>query len=161
MKLLKPLKLSLTGLVLSGLALSLNALAGHNTLAALQARIAPEGKLNVVESGARADANANANAVVVAQSSEVASAAAATPDGQATYQTACIACHASGLAGAPRVGDAAAWQARLAQGMAVLVENAVNGFQGQSGVMPAKGGNPTLSDAAVEAAVQYMVEQSQ
>ncbi len=159
MKPLKPLKLSLTGLVLSGLALSLNALAGHNTLAALQARIAPEGKLNVVESGARADANANA--VVVAQSSEVAGAAAATPDGQATYQTACIACHASGLAGAPRVGDAAAWQARLAQGMAVLVENAVNGFQGQSGVMPAKGGNPTLSDAAVEAAVQYMVEQSQ
>ncbi len=67
----------------------------------------------------------------------------------------CAACHASGAAGAPIVGDAAVWAERLAKGTEVLYQNAINGI----GAMPAKGGLP-LSDNTVKAAVDYMLEQS-
>jgi cytochrome c5 len=59
------------------------------------------------------------------------------------------------------VGDAPTWVARIAAGSETLYANAINGFQGSSGVMPGKGGNPTLSDEEVKAAVDYMVSQSQ
>ncbi len=81
-------------------------------------------------------------------------------DGEAVYDRSCVACHTSGVAGSPRIGDASAWAPRLAQGMEILIEHAIRGFQGSTGVMPAKGGNPALSDEEVAAAVQYMVEQS-
>lgn len=76
------------------------------------------------------------------------------------YQQACATCHKGGLAGAPIVGDAAQWQTRLAQGMDVLVDHAVNGYQGSAGYMPPKGGQVQLSDDEVAAAVQYMVDNS-
>ena len=81
-------------------------------------------------------------------------------EGQATYQTACFACHGTGAAGAPKLGDKAAWKARIAQGAATLDEHALKGFKGQTGFMPAKGGRADLSDSAVKAAVKYMVDQS-
>jgi cytochrome c5 len=59
------------------------------------------------------------------------------------------------------VGNAAAWAPRIAAGADSLYANAINGFQGTSGVMPGKGGNSALSDAEVKAAVDYMVSQSQ
>lgn len=77
-------------------------------------------------------------------------------DGKGTYQSACFACHATGAAGAPKVGDKAAWKKRIAQGSKTLLDHAINGFKG----MPAKGGNASLSDAAVKAAVEYMVKGS-
>ncbi len=77
-------------------------------------------------------------------------------DGKATYQSACFACHGTGAAGAPKLGDKAAWKNRIAQGDATLFDHAINGFKG----MPAKGGNASLSDAAVKAAVEYMVKGS-
>jgi cytochrome c len=80
--------------------------------------------------------------------------------GQTVYQQACATCHKGGLAGAPIVGDAAQWRARLAQGMDVLVAHAVNGYQGSAGYMPPKGGQIQLADDAVAAAVRYMMEQS-
>jgi cytochrome c5 len=83
------------------------------------------------------------------------------PDGSGVYNTACVACHGAGVAGAPKLGDAGAWSARIGQGVETLVEHAIQGFQGDSGFMPAKGGNPSLSDQEVAAAVQYMVDQSQ
>jgi cytochrome c5 len=64
-------------------------------------------------------------------------------------------CHAAGLAGAPKAGDAAAWKARVAQGVPTLHDHAINGIR----AMPAKGGNPSLSDAEVKAAVDYLVAQ--
>lgn len=73
----------------------------------------------------------------------------------------CAACHAAGVAGAPIVGDAAIWSARLAQGVDTLYKHAIEGFQGTAGLMPAKGGNMALSDDSVRAAVDYMLEQSQ
>lgn len=83
-------------------------------------------------------------------------ASAASADGKGTYGASCAACHASGAAGSPKFGDKGAWKNRIAQGMDTLVDHALNGFKG----MPAKGGNPSLSDEAVEAAVKYMVKNS-
>lgn len=72
----------------------------------------------------------------------------------------CAACHAQGIAGAPLVGSADAWTARIAQGMDILYDHAINGYTGVDGLMPAKGGNMALLDESVRAAVDYMVEQS-
>jgi cytochrome c5 len=81
-------------------------------------------------------------------------------DGQAIYQNACVACHGAGVAGAPKVGDTAAWAPRIAKGMATLKDHALHGFNGETGIMPAKGGRTDLSDAEVVAALEYMVSQS-
>ena len=96
--------------------------------------------------------------VVQAETVQVATAAI---DGASVYQNACMACHAAGIAGAPRVGDAAAWTPRIAQGDEKLYTNAIQGLAGQAGYMPAKGGNMSLSDDEVKAAVDHMVAQSQ
>lgn len=80
--------------------------------------------------------------------------------GDKVYGIACVACHGSGVAGAPRVGDAAAWSARVAQGADLLYDHAINGYSGSAGYMPPKGGNPDLSDDEVKAAVDYMVDNS-
>jgi cytochrome c5 len=91
-------------------------------------------------------------------------AASALPvpkDGHELYEAACKACHGSGLAGAPKMGDKAAWGPRMAQGKAMLYEHASKGFQGNAGVMPAKGGRTDLSDDLVHSAVDYMVSQTQ
>ncbi|NND81474.1 MAG: cytochrome c5 family protein [Gammaproteobacteria bacterium] len=85
--------------------------------------------------------------------------AAAPKSADEVYNTSCAACHASGVAGAPMIGDADAWSARMGKGSDALYANAVNGYVGEAGVMPAKGGNVALSDDEVKAAVDYMLEQ--
>ncbi len=80
--------------------------------------------------------------------------------GEAVYNRVCRLCHAAGLAGAPKLGDRAAWEARIAQGMETLVTRTLKGYQGRGGMMPARGGNPSLSDDEVAAAVAFMVEKS-
>jgi cytochrome c5 len=80
--------------------------------------------------------------------------------GKSVYDANCAACHATGVAGAPKFGDKAVWAPRIAQGGDTLKTHAVKGFQGKTGVMPAKGGNASLSDADVIAAVDYMVSQA-
>lgn len=96
-------------------------------------------------------------AATTAPAAAAAAAPAAAVDGEATYKAACSACHGLGIAGAPKPGDKAAWAARIAQGTDVLHRHAIEGFKGQAGFMPAKGGRVDLSDAAVAAAVDYMV----
>lgn len=81
--------------------------------------------------------------------------------GKGVYDRACMACHTMGIAGAPKLGDVADWSARLTKGMDMLHSNAINGYTGDKGIMPAKGGNPSLSDDEVKNAVVYMVESSQ
>jgi cytochrome c5 len=80
--------------------------------------------------------------------------------GEAVYKQICFACHDAGVAGAPKLGDKAAWAPRIAQGNDTLYTHSIKGFQGKAGMMPAKGGNMSLSDADVKAAVDYMVAQS-
>lgn len=80
--------------------------------------------------------------------------------GDEVYNSSCSACHNAGVAGAPKVGDAGAWADRIAKGAEELYTNAINGIQGAAGIMPAKGGNASLSDGSVKAAVDYMLEQS-
>jgi cytochrome c5 len=80
-------------------------------------------------------------------------AAAGGIDGKGVYDKVCTACHTAGVAGAPKLGDKAAWAPRLKQGKEQLYVDALKG----KGAMPPKGGNPALSDAEVKAAVDYMV----
>ncbi len=96
----------------------------------------------------------------------VAEAAAPTPAPQANphlehgktlYKQVCFACHDQGIAGAPTLGDATLWGPRIAQGRDTLVAHAINGFTGQTGVMPAKGGNAALTDAEIGHIVDYMM----
>jgi len=75
--------------------------------------------------------------------------------GEAVYTAACSACHAAGIAGAPRTGDAAAWAPRLRQGFDLLVKHAVEGFK----AMPPKGGNMNLDSIEVARAVAFMGNQ--
>lgn len=75
---------------------------------------------------------------------------------EAVYTAICAACHASGAAGAPKIGDNGAWGSRIAQGYDTLVKHAVEGIR----AMPAKGGNPDLDDVEVARAVVYMTNKS-
>lgn len=80
-------------------------------------------------------------------------AAAAKVDGKKIFESTCSVCHGAGIAGAPKVGDKAAWAPRLATGIDTLYKVALIG----KGAMPPKGGNKDLSDAEVKATVDYMV----
>ena len=82
--------------------------------------------------------------------------------GKKTYDGICVACHGSGIPNIPQLGAAAAWAPRIEQGIDILYEHAIVGYMGKSGMpMPAKGGNPALSDEEVKAAVDYIVSSSQ
>jgi cytochrome c5 len=75
---------------------------------------------------------------------------------EAVYTAICAACHTSGAAGAPKLGDNAAWAARIAQGQDTLIKHAIQGIR----AMPAKGGNPDLDDVEVARAVVYMANKA-
>jgi cytochrome c5 len=85
-----------------------------------------------------------------------AAAPAAGASGQNVYQASCVACHGAGVLGAPKTGDKAQWGPRLAKGMNTLYTHAIAGFN----AMPPKGGNTSLADADVKAAVDYMANAS-
>jgi cytochrome c5 len=80
--------------------------------------------------------------------------------GDEVFKAVCSTCHAAGIAGAPKLGDGAAWAARIKQGASILYSHAIEGFQGKSGVMPAKGGGGDLDDLEVQRAVVYMANGS-
>ncbi len=83
--------------------------------------------------------------------------AAASPafaaDGKAVYEKTCVACHATGVANAPKLGDKVAWSARIATGKAALVNSVIKG----KGAMPPKAGSADLKDDDIKAAVDYMI----
>ena len=122
---------------------------------AVAKRIAPVAQVNI-------DPNAPAPAAAPAAVPVAAPGAAAAPAkgekmaagaGKPTYDSVCAVCHAAGVAGAPKLGDKAAWAPRIKSGVDALHAAALKG----KGAMPPKGGNPSLSDADVKAAVDYMV----
>lgn len=92
--------------------------------------------------------------VATAKAEAAPAAAGATPP--ALYTQTCQVCHAAGVAGAPKVGDKAAWAPRIAQGIDQLVKNAIAG----KNAMPPKGGNPAASEADIRSVVTYMVNAS-
>jgi cytochrome c oxidase subunit 2 len=108
---------------------------------------ADKGATGASQAGATGAAQAGASGQKVA-----AAAPAKAADGKSTYDTTCMACHSTGAAGAPKLGDKAAWAPRLKQGVAALHNSALKG----KGAMPPKGGNMGLPDDAVKAAVDYM-----
>jgi cytochrome c5 len=75
-------------------------------------------------------------------------------DGNTVYTMFCSACHGTGVSNAPIIGDADAWSARIAQGMDVLTDHAINGFN----AMPAKGACMDCSDDEIVAAIEHMIE---
>lgn len=89
-----------------------------------------------------------------------ASAPAGNKTGEQVYQAVCKACHEAGLAGAPKLGDKAAWAPAIKKGYDTLVQHAINGIQEPGKVMPPRGGNPDLADVEVQRAVAYMANQS-
>ena len=80
--------------------------------------------------------------------------AAADLSADQVYQQVCASCHTAGVLNAPKPGDAAAWEPRMAKGIDTLYANAINGI----GAMPAKGGRADMSDDAIKAAVDYMIK---
>ncbi|GAA4856525.1 c-type cytochrome [Luteimonas vadosa] len=120
-------------------------------------RIAPAGAVYAGATGAAAQAAATAAAAAQAASQV---AYGGTLDGSVIYQNLCAGCHTSGAGGAPKL-EQAAWTARLAQGSETLNRHAIEGYTGAAGVMPAKGGNPALTDEQVVATVEWMVDNLQ
>ncbi|MFC4311888.1 c-type cytochrome [Steroidobacter flavus] len=100
-----------------------------------------------------------------ARAPPVAEAAASTPAandaGASVYNKTCFVCHGSGAGGAPTLGAREDWAPRVAQGKDTLHKHAIEGFNGEKGVMPAKGGNLSLSEDDVKAAVDYIISKSQ
>lgn len=116
-------------------------------------RIAPPGRVAI------AGRDNTALAIVSDTRAAPAATPVATPTtGTEVYQQVCVACHAQGIAGAPRAGDAAAWGKRVAQGKSTLYQHAIQGFKGEAGVMPPKGGRVDVSDELIQAAVDHMIE---
>ncbi len=146
----------LASLAAGTLAFVVSALADHNSTESLIQRIGAVGTLNIMT----AEEAQAARAAAAASSTAATEVAAGPTDGESIYNSACLACHSTGVAGSPMLGDVDNWAPRIAQGMEVLLDHAINGFQGAAGVMPAKGGNASLSDEQVASAVEYMIEAS-
>jgi cytochrome c5 len=85
-----------------------------------------------------------------------------TLDGKTIFGNLCTTCHTNTATGAPNIHEKAAWAPRIAQGLDILVKHAIDGYSGPDGkgaLMPAKGGNPSLTDAQVKATVEWMLSQ--
>lgn len=124
----------------------------------LENRIAPVGAVYAGATGAAAQAAAAAAAT--------AALAANVPfdgrtDGAEIFNNGpCTGCHTAGVGGAPKLNAAGIGARAAEQGVEMLIKKATEGFQGSVGVMPAKGGNPALTDAQMKAVVEWMVAQS-
>ncbi len=115
---------------------------------AVAERIKPEGGVYVGSVPEEVAAAAPSTAPAATQ------VAAAELSGDQVYQQVCASCHAAGVLNAPKPGDAAVWETRMAKGIETVYANAINGI----GAMPAKGGRADVSDEAVKAAVDFMVK---
>lgn len=164
---LRQFSITIGGLAVLTVLLVFGALAIHNhepqetnpnDAATLTARIAPAGAVYAGNTG-RAAMQAAADAATKAAASQV--AYGGTTDGKEIFNNLCTSCHTSGVAGAPKVGDKAAWGPRMAQGLETLVKHAIEGYHGPDGnYMPPKGGNPALTDEQVTNAVHWIVDQT-
>ncbi len=129
------------------------AFCAQDSLEAIAQRIAPVGKVNVAgKNSSKSDSNEKKSEIAAAKPQQSTNTVS---NGEKIYQKHCQLCHASGVAGAPKL-VADAWQARAAKGLKKLTQNAIQGYN----AMPAKGGCSSCSDADIESAVKYMLEQA-
>jgi len=125
----------------------------HDYLRSVEQRLTPLSR--------EAVAGHDNSALAIVENKPAGQAGAALPvpkSGTEVFDQVCSACHGPGIAGAPKAGDAAAWGPRIAKGKDTLYQHALQGFQGQTGVMPAKGGRPDVPDDLIRQAVDHMVE---
>ena len=122
----------------------------------VESRIAPVGAVYAGDTG-RAALLAAQEAAKKAAEAQV--AYGGTLDGKTIFGNLCTTCHTNAATGAPVITDKAAWAPRIGQGMDTLLKHAIAGFTGSKGTMPAKGGNPSLTDAQVKATVEWMISQ--
>ena len=137
------------------------------------ASVAPAASVSVdaaAPASATAASDTSAAAPAAAAASDAAPAAAATTTasadtsnatGEKVFKSVCFMCHQTGAAGAPVFGNKTDWAPRIAQGKPTLYKHALGGFTGNNGTMPARGGNPSLKDDEVKAAVDFMVSKAQ
>lgn len=152
--------MKVTSLVLAVSLAALLSACGKEESAAPEAPAAPEAAAPAAPEAAAPEAAPEASAPEAAPEAAAPAAAVAGVDGKKVFGNVCSMCHAAGVAGAPKPGDKADWGPRIAQGTDVLYKHALEGFTGAKGMMPARGGNTTLSDDEVKAAVDYMVSLS-
>lgn len=128
------------------------------------------GRGNIVQQSAEqdlvpeAEVNIEGETPVEAVSETVSAVAEAVAprSGEEVYNSICAACHSSKIPGIPQKGDVDAWSTRIAQGIDMLYQHSLEGFQGASGMMmPPRGGLPSLTDDEVKSAVDFMVSESQ
>lgn len=122
-------------------------------IAQTQERISPVG---AVYAGATGDAAIRLAQQRAAEAAKAMVAYDGTLDGAVIYAKLCTTCHTGGVAGAPKM-EKALWAPRIAQGTETLYKHAIDGFTGPGGLMPPRGGNPSLSDDQVKATVDWML----
>jgi len=122
---------------------------------AVAKRIHPVGRIEFTDDPAYKARMAAAGAPAAPAAPAKPAAAAGPVDGKAIYSKVCVACHGTGVANAPKLGDKAAWAPRMEVGIDGMLKFAIAG----KGAMPPRGGNPNLSDAELRAAIEYMVSQ--
>lgn len=128
---------------------------GEVTVAAAPAPAAeaPAGEAAAPAEAAPAEAAPAATETAAAAPAAASGAAA----GEAIYNKACIACHAAGVAGAPKLGDAAAWEPRIAKGIDALLQSAINGLN----AMPPRGTCMDCSDDDLRNGIEFMISKAQ
>jgi len=126
--------------------------AGPGDPDAVAKRLEPVGEVRLL-----GEAPAQGAAAAGQEAAAAPAASGAAVSGEEIYNKACVVCHAAGVAGAPKLGDKAAWEPRIAQGMDTLLHTAING----KGAMPPRGTCTTCSDEDLKAAIEYMVSKAQ
>jgi cytochrome c5 len=103
-----------------------------------------------------AEVNTDPNAIVEAPIVAMAAAFDGSLDGEMIYNNVCMACHTTGAGGAPKL-VAAEWEARIAQGEETMLKHAIEGYTGENGMMPAKGGRADLTDEQVKVTIDFIL----
>jgi len=119
-------------------------------------RNSTKGEITTSSSVAKAADNLKPIGVSSTSDTPVAAASTAARSGKEVYAAVCQACHATGVAGSPKFGDKKAWEPRVATGLDALINSATNG----KGAMPARGGNPAVTDDELKATIIYMTKEA-
>ena len=142
---------------ITSLLLTLNIFAAEdNSPSAIEKRIAPVGTVNISEQAPVLKETPESKVETPASSTSSTQAKTTQNKGQQIYQTKCSICHAAGVAGAPKLTDSAEWQKRYQQGMQVLLQHVLQGFN----AMPPKGTCTDCSEQDLQDAIDYMLKQS-